>query len=193
MVKRHGKCTNIDDDCLKAKSGDVITVEGANEFICPECRSDLFEVPKPKPSRPKWLVPALLLILLVAGGFGLVTIIDGIGGIGGTTTDTTGKTVHRDPPGPTPPTDPVKSNTSLLPRSGVKIENTEECQDCQSYYYVHDGKGGRRREGGNYSTSCCQCGTVKRFSDGYDYSITCDGDRIIAKMITSASNQDETN
>lgn len=61
---RYGKCTNIDDNCPNAKSGEVIIVEGAKEFVCPSCGEGLFEVPKPEQKRPKWLRPALIIALL---------------------------------------------------------------------------------------------------------------------------------
>ncbi|HEV7346865.1 hypothetical protein [Telluribacter sp.] len=184
MVKRYGKCTNIDDDCPKAKSGEIIKIEGANEFICPECKNDLFEVKPPPPNSkiPIILVAGLFLLGFISYTYGwpLVKSLfftkqkgkhEQLGNSGDSSNNGGGRSKEPKP--------------EVFPPNGVKIANTEDCQDCRSYYYVHDGKGGKRRVDGDYSTSCCQCGTVKRFSDGFDYSITCDGDRIIAKMITT--------
>lgn len=61
---RYGICTNIDNDCLKAKSSEVISIDGAKDFNCPDCGSELYEVSKPTPKRPKWLKPVAVIALL---------------------------------------------------------------------------------------------------------------------------------
>ncbi|MCK8495897.1 hypothetical protein M0L20_28785 [Spirosoma sp. RP8] len=62
---RYGICTNTDYNCPNANSGDVIQVDGAQEFICPECKKELFEVSKPPSRYSKWFKPALIVGMLL--------------------------------------------------------------------------------------------------------------------------------
>lgn len=69
----------------------------------------------------------------------------------------------------------------LLP-AGTRLPGPAKCRDCESFYWVSDGKGGRIRRSEGYTTECCQCGSRVAFSDGYYYDIVCAEGRISAKM-----------
>jgi hypothetical protein len=53
------KCINY-GNCKKADTKEVIEVNWGDDFICPECESNLQEVSSP-------LLPVLKLILIIAG------------------------------------------------------------------------------------------------------------------------------
>jgi Zn finger protein HypA/HybF involved in hydrogenase expression len=82
------------------------------------------------------------------------------------------KPVRRKPTGP---------KTTLLP-AGTRVPGSTKCQDCEAFYWVADGKGGKVRKSEGYTTECCKCGSRVAFSDGYYYDIVCEGSRISAKM-----------
>lgn len=69
------------------------------------------------------------------------------------------------------------------PARNTRVAGSERCRDCEFFYSVYDGRGGKIRRSDGYTTRCCTCGTVSTFSDGYAYEIICEADRIRAKLV----------
>ena len=174
-MTRYGKCTNIDEDCPKARSGEVIMITGTREFVCPSCHEPLFEVPAPKRKMLLWQKASLIAVGVLALAAGVVWMLC-------YNTDACGQNaplivVNCDSncTPPKPPSPPILTR-------GTKIEGSEYCLDCESFYKVADGKGGTFTETEGYNTRCCKCGSKVAFKDGYYYDIVCEDDRIKAVM-----------
>lgn len=182
-MTRYGKCTNIDEDCPKAKSGEVIVVTEIKEFICPSCHEPLFEVPAPKQKRPVWQKAALMSVgvLALAGAvawmLGYPRICEGPS----ENCDSSCVTVVVSPGTGIESPDTTHREVVVSPK-GVKVKNSEYCVDCESFYLVADGKGGTEIRTEGYNTRCCKCGSRVAFKDGYYYDIVCEDDRIKAVM-----------
>lgn len=134
--------------------------------------------------RPKWLAPIVLgLTLLVGvvlhywpggkpgGGSGGVAGRDSIAVKSPSVVRASDR--GRSVPVKKPPTYPARN---------IKVAGSEFCLDCESYYLVHNGRGGTDRRSEGYTTRCCECGSTVAFSDGYYYDIICEGKQITAKM-----------
>lgn len=64
--KRYGVCENF-EKCNKAKAGEKIELDELDDFICPECHSDLQEVKPVKGPNRKLIGGAAVLVLLGGG------------------------------------------------------------------------------------------------------------------------------
>ncbi|MBC8156263.1 MAG: hypothetical protein H7Z72_25535 [Bacteroidetes bacterium] len=133
--------------------------------------------------RPKWLAPAVLgLTLLVGVALHYWPAMKPGGGSGSAAG---GDSVAVKPPSVVR-VDRVRSvpakKALAYPARNSKVAGSEFCLDCESYYLVHNGRGGTDRRSQGYTTRCCQCGSTVAFSDGYYYDIICEGKQITAKM-----------
>lgn len=63
--KRYGVCENF-DACNKAKTGEKIELDELDDFICPECHSDLREIQVAKKLNRKWIGGAVMLVIGIA-------------------------------------------------------------------------------------------------------------------------------
>lgn len=75
LAKRRGRCTNFGNNCPIADSNKVVEVDITEDFVCPECQSDLTEIVK-KPF-PKWIVGAIAAVVLLGGGIGAWLALSG--------------------------------------------------------------------------------------------------------------------
>ncbi len=180
-MTRYGKCTNI-EDCPKAKSGEVIVINGTKEFICPSCHEPLFEVSAPKLKRPVWQKAALITagVLALAGAAAWMLNYprkpgDPIGDCDSSCVTVEGSSGTDSVYNYEPP-------EKVVATKGTTIKNSEYCVDCESFYLVADGKGGTEIRTEGYNTRCCKCGSKVAFKDGYYYNIICEDDRIKAVM-----------
>lgn len=64
--KRYGVCENF-EGCNKAKAGAKIELDELDDFICPECHSDLHEVHTSKGPNMK-LIGAIATVIVLGGG-----------------------------------------------------------------------------------------------------------------------------
>lgn len=69
MVKRRGRCTNFGNNCATADANKIVEVDITEDFVCPDCGSDLMEIAKKE--LPKWLIPAVAAVVVIAGAIGL--------------------------------------------------------------------------------------------------------------------------
>lgn len=65
LEKRRGTCPNFNNGCSAADSKKVIEVDITDDFVCPECGSDLVEIVK-KPF-PKWIFGVVAVVVIGAG------------------------------------------------------------------------------------------------------------------------------
>ena len=65
--KRYGVCENF-DNCSNAKSRKVIELDELDDFICPECHSELHEIKKEGGIKPKLIIIIAALVVLLGGG-----------------------------------------------------------------------------------------------------------------------------
>ena len=65
--KRYGVCENF-DNCSNAKSRKVIELDELDDFICPECHSELHEIKKKDGINPKLIIIIAALVVLLGGG-----------------------------------------------------------------------------------------------------------------------------
>ncbi|MDR6197254.1 hypothetical protein [Siphonobacter sp. SORGH_AS_0500] len=193
-MKRYGKCTNFDNHCPKAKSKELFMLEETQAFVCPACQKPLFEVPAAKTQASLWpkvamvLAGILVLVGVIIGGFmwpvssetKQVNIEESKPGV---TSDSTEKADAITDTEVTIRTDTIERPTPpQFPAKGTKIKGSEHCLDCESLYFVADGKGGKIMQTEGYTTNCCKCGSRVAFQDGYYYDIVCEDDRIKAVM-----------
>lgn len=61
---KKGKCLNF-GNCPKADRNEIIELDVTEDFICPECNSDLQEMVQRKKSKLPWII---LVLLLLGGG-----------------------------------------------------------------------------------------------------------------------------
>lgn len=65
--KRYGVCENF-DNCNNAKNRKVIELDELDDFVCPECHSELHEIKKEGGIKPKLIVIIAALVVLLGGG-----------------------------------------------------------------------------------------------------------------------------
>jgi len=69
MDNRKGKCINFGNDCPIADHKQVVELTVTEDFVCPECGSNLIEEVKPKPFP---VIPIIIAAVLLVGiGFGV--------------------------------------------------------------------------------------------------------------------------
>ncbi|MFT4032231.1 MAG: hypothetical protein QM669_07410 [Siphonobacter sp.] len=180
MSIRYGKCLNV-DNCQKARSGEIIERQEPQKFICPDCGEYLMEVTKPTSERKRGLGSIWIGLLLAAILTGVALFINQY--------LTSSPQPGQEGPVTVQKGDKLQSKKAEeenkkeeYPVAGTKVEGSETCKDCESFFMVHNGKGGNQLQSEGYSTRCCKCGSIVAFSDGYYYDIICDGDQITAKM-----------
>ena len=65
--KRYGVCENF-DNCNNAKNRKVIELDELDDFVCPECHSELHEIKKEGGIKPKLIIIIAALVVLLGGG-----------------------------------------------------------------------------------------------------------------------------
>lgn len=75
LAKRRGHCTNFGNGCAVADSKKIVEVDITDDFVCPECGSDLTEIVK-KPF-PKWIIAVIAAVVLLGGGAGVWAMLSG--------------------------------------------------------------------------------------------------------------------
>lgn len=66
-TKRTGKCINF-GNCAKADRYEMIELDVTEDFVCPECNSDLEEGPSNPPKRNLLPIIIVVIVLLLGGG-----------------------------------------------------------------------------------------------------------------------------
>ena len=211
MAKKiYAKCTNIEGDCIVAKSGKLLDFPAGTsteDLTCPECSEQLFEVKAPGPDMgtilKKVLLIALPILLLGGGAWYMITGDDD-------TTTTTITEIPTDTTVAVPPvvvdsipneTDSTSEKTQTTPPKedpipitkeptvksatayGMEVPNSKRTVDCDVLYKIWDGKGGKIDQ--IKKLAGCDCGTEKVFASGYKYLIECENGGKKAKLISS--------
>ncbi len=71
--KRYGVCENF-ENCSKAKASEKIEMDELDDFICPECHSDLREVQEKKGSNWKLIACIIVVVIILGGAIALLFI-----------------------------------------------------------------------------------------------------------------------
>ena len=200
MAKKiYAKCTNIEGDCIVAKSGKLLDFPAGTsteDLTCPECSEQLFEVKAPGPDMGKILKKALLValpILLLGGGAWYITAGEDTPKVPTTSASTTPGPTKPEPTKPEPTTPEPTTSEPTTPEPtppvskfaayGDTVPNSKHIVDCDVLFQIWDGEGGKIDQ--IKKLAGCDCGTEKVFASGYKYLIECENGGKRAKLISS--------